>query len=72
MSDAEIFLIAWAVIATVVAGLFASRANKEKELNLTLMGSILDVAKGDAELKLVGNRLTIKHKEYSDDDSTSK
>lgn len=70
MTDAEIFLMAWAVIATVIAGVYASKYRAEEQLNLALMSSVLSVAKGEAEISLRGNRVTIKEKQ--DGDSTSK
>ena len=70
MTDAEIFLMAWAVIATVIAGVYASKYRAEEQLNLALMSSVLSVAKGEAEISLRGNRVTIKEKQ--DGDSTGK
>jgi hypothetical protein len=70
MTDAEIFLMAWAVIATVIAGVYASKFKNEEQAKFVLMDSILNVAKGEAEISLRGNRVTIKEKQ--DGDSTSK
>lgn len=70
MSDAEIFLMAWAVIATVIAGVYASKFKNEEQAKFVLMDSVLSVAKGEAEISLRGNRVTIKEKQ--DGDSTSK
>lgn len=75
MTDAEIFLMAWAVIATVIAGVYASKYKTEEQAKFVLMDSILDVAKGEASISLRGNRVTIKKvtvEEVKDGDSTGK
>lgn len=70
MTDAEIFLMAWAVIATVIAGIYVGKFKNEEQAKFVLMDSVLSVAKGEAEISLRGNRVTIKEKQ--DGDSTGK
>lgn len=70
MSDAEMFLIAWAVIATVVAGVYASKAKTQEIQKQILMGTIHDIAKGEAQASIVGNRVTVKQVEKNDGDTS--
>lgn len=60
MSDAEMFLMAWAVIATCVAGFYANRNRYTNQAIQALMFAISEVAEGKAELTLVDDRVQIK------------
>lgn len=71
MTDAEIFLMAWAVIATVIAGVYASKAKKEEEAKHVLMETIHEIGVGTAKIVVRGNRITVTRGE-DDGDSTSK
>jgi hypothetical protein len=71
MSDAEIFLMAWAVIGTVVAGVYASKAKKQEVQNQILMETIHEIGIGTAKITVRGNRITVQRGD-DDGDSTSK
>lgn len=60
MNESEMFLMAWAVIATCVAGFFANKARYTNEAVQALMFAISEVAEGKAELTLVNDRVQIK------------
>lgn len=70
LSDAEVFLLVWAVIATASSAYYASKYKAEEQAKFVLMDSVLSVAKGESEISLRGNRVTIKEKQ--DGDSTGK
>lgn len=63
MSDAEYFLMAWAVIATVVAGFYANKAHNAHKAVETLMFAVSEVAEGKATISMVGNSVRIKQNE---------
>ena len=71
MSDAEYFLLAWAVIATVIAGIYASKTKKYEVQNHVLMESIYEIAQGTAKVVIRGNRVTVTRGD-DDGDNTSK
>lgn len=71
MSDAEYFLLAWAVIATVIAGIYASKAKKQEFQNHVLMESIYEIAQGTAKVVIRGNRVTVTRGD-DNGDNTSK
>lgn len=60
MSDAEYFLLAWAVIATVVAGLFASKARYTGQAVQAMMFAIVEIAEGKAEVSMKDGVVQIK------------
>ena len=60
MSDAELFLLAWAVIATVVAGLYANKSRNMGEALGAMMFALKEVAKGNAEVSCTDDTLRIK------------
>ena len=71
MSDAEYFLLAWAVIATVIAGVYANRSKRQEVQNHVLMESIYEIAQGTAKVAIRGNRVTVTRGD-EDGDNTSK
>jgi hypothetical protein len=71
MSDAEYFLLTWAVIATVIAGIYASKVKKCEVQNHVLMESIYEIAQGTAKVIIRGNRVTVTRGD-DDGDNTSK
>ena len=68
MSDAEYFLLAWAVIATVIAGIYASKTKKYEVQNQVLMETIHEIGIGTAKITVRGNRITV---ERGDDDGNN-
>jgi hypothetical protein len=68
MTDAEIFLMAWAVIATVIAGVYASKTKKYEVQNQVLMETIHEIGIGTAKIIVRGNRITV---ERGDDDGNN-
>lgn len=70
LSDAEVFLLVWAMIATLAWGLQAHKAKLEQLAREALMQAVIGVAKGEATLTMQGNRVTIKGTD--DGDNTSK
>lgn len=60
MTTAELFLLAWAGIATIVAGLFANKARYTSHAVEALMFAISEVAEGKAELSKNGDSVQIK------------
>lgn len=68
MTDAEIFLMAWAVIATVIAGVYASKTKKYEVQNQVLMETIHEIGIGTAKITVRGNRITV---ERGDDDGNN-
>jgi len=68
MSDAEYFLLAWAVIATVVAGVYANKTKKYEVQNQVLMETIHEIGIGTAKITVRGNRITV---ERGDDDGNN-
>jgi hypothetical protein len=71
MSDAEYFLLAWAVIATVVAGVYANKVKKQEVQNQVLMETIHEIGLGTAKVSIRGNRVTVTRGD-DDGDNTSK
>jgi hypothetical protein len=71
MSAAEYFLIAWAVIATVIAGVYASRTKKYQFQTQELMETIHEIGMGTAKVFIRGNRITVD-RGGNDGDNTSK
>jgi hypothetical protein len=71
MSDAEYFLIAWAVIATVIAGVYANRTKKQEFQNQVLMETIHEIGMGTAKVTIRGNRVIVERGD-DDGDNTSK
>jgi hypothetical protein len=65
LTDAEVFLLMWAVIATVIAGLYAQKANHLGEAVKAMMFALGEVAKGNAEVSLKGDD-TIQIKKIKD------
>ena len=65
LSDAEIFLMAWAVIATVIAGIYAQKTNHLSEAFKAMMFALEEIAKGNAEVSLKGDN-TIQIKKIKD------
>jgi hypothetical protein len=68
MTDAEIFLMAWAVIATVIAGVYASKTKKYQFQTQELMETIHEIGMGTAKVIIRGNRITV---ERGDDDGNN-
>ena len=68
MTDAEIFLMAWAVVATVIAGVYASKTKKYEVQNQVLMETIHEIGIGTAKITVRGNRITV---ERGDDDGNN-
>lgn len=60
MTDAEIFLMVWAVLATVVAGIFTHKANQHSEAVRALFFAITEIAEGKAEVTISGDTVKIK------------
>jgi hypothetical protein len=71
MSDAEYFLLAWAVIATVIAGIYASKTKKYEVQNQVLMETIHEIGMGTAKVSIRGNRVTVQRGD-DDGDNTGK
>lgn len=60
MSNAEIFLLLWAMVATTLAVLFQSL---NKKLIKALAGGMLlvqEIAKGEATVRMVGDELKVE------------
>lgn len=60
MSDAEMFLMAWAVLATIVAGLYATKTRNTAETVRALMFAITEIAEGRAEVTIRGDSVQVK------------
>jgi hypothetical protein len=71
MSDAEYFLLAWAVIATVIAGVYSNRIKKQEFQNQVLMETIHEIGMGTAKVTIRGNRVMVERGD-DDGDNTSK
>ena len=71
MSDAEYFLLAWAVIATVIAGVYTNKTKKQEFQNQILMETIHEIGLGTAKVAIRGNRVTVTRGD-EDGDNTSK
>jgi hypothetical protein len=71
MSDAEYFLLAWAVIATVIAGVYTNKTKKQEFQNQILMETIHEIGLGTAKVAIRGNRVTVTRGD-DDGDNTSK
>lgn len=64
MSDAEIFLLTWAVLATILAGFFHSVARKTIRLLAGSMHLVSDIADGEVDIAKDRNgNLVLKRKE---------
>lgn len=70
LSDAEVFLLMWALIATVSSAFYSTKYRQEEKEKEALMEAVIGVAKGEATITLRGNRVSIKGVDY--DDSTGK
>lgn len=60
MSEAEYFLMAWAVVATTVAGFYANKARNAHKAVETLMFAVSEVAEGKATISMIGDSVRIK------------
>jgi hypothetical protein len=63
LTDAEVFLMIWAVIATASSAYYSTKYKTELQEKETLMEAVIGVAKGEAEISLRGNRVSIKEKQ---------
>lgn len=63
MELSELFLLAWAVIATVLAGYFSFHAGMRGKLLVVLTMGIRDIAKGKAEVYMENDEVRIRKKE---------
>lgn len=62
MESSELFLLAWAVLATVLAVYFKHHANMREKVLVITMLAFKEVAEGKAELSIVDGQLRIKEK----------
>ena len=60
LSNAELFLMAWAICATVVAGLFMNTMKKADFVIKGMMKILVGVAEEELSVSLQGNKLTVK------------
>lgn len=63
MESSELFLIAWAVIATILAVYYSFHANIRGKLLVVLTLGMQHIAEGKAEIYVENGEIKIKRKE---------
>lgn len=62
MEASELFLVVWAVVATMLAVYFKHHAKMREKVLVITMLAFRDVANGKAEVYMEGEQLRIKEK----------